>query len=443
MRKLSSDNDNYSIRSHPPIGDKTGGAVCFATNVPRKTIIKYRNNLEPMRKSILMKSSSESPSIVHLPLSKIKGNSIFKLLKRGNIENNINNYIKNQKLTDDLFIKLTKDPLIYSSCATSAFVHSYTPLHAKKKWTRKRLRNELIYPTEPTQSSAFVLPTGHVINKAYGMTYEDLVSHIPANLKQRSVRDLNITCTETFPVSRVNLYGYSGSELNLETVSKGNTETMLCPCKNHKKLLSLPDSSTFSSNPIYIEITDKNKKVLLPGAGSAPILSKQVTTIRSRHHNVSEEHHVDINNPVEISDELSLSKYEVISQQQKIASSAPPDKESTLLPISFKPVYGSGLVVLPTRGAPLALNCPCTDRKDGTYRIVNFSNSADENVYDDNNDDEENVVVQRDLVNFLNANPVYALKLTKQGPDFLDSWLVTGKPLSFMTCKDESIVSIK
>ena len=343
--------------------------------VPKEAVLRFRNLLEPKRvgKTFLGKPARTPVR----DLNTKKAFSVFSLLKRGHEP-------EDDQQDAHLFEVMGKDPLVYVSAVTSKFARDYSPFRAKAFMTRNQLKSKLVYPQPMANGSAFVLPTGHVINKAVRMTKEDLISWNPppsSSLDDDRHR-LTMDCANTDPVHRINVYGFAGSRNNKRAKQAAWVEMLVCNCSTHVGLLEAPDTATFSSNPDHIQVDIVRKCVLFPGAGTEPLQSRQVTAAAST------------------------------------------DGEL------FKPVYGSGLVTLPTAGAPISLNCPCTDRPDGIYPVTSEATADRDTV----------TILQRDIVGYLNANPVDTSKLLTTASS---SWIVSGKSVTSITCKGERIEKIE
>lgn len=305
------------------------------------------------------------------------------------------------KSSEDI-MRWGKDPLVYFSAVTSKFAKEYTPLHAKAAWCYSQIAGELVMPHSLSSGTAFVLPTGHVINKSAGMTAEDIIAHNPP--KPNSEIDLTAHCADAPVVSRTNLFGYAGSKSNLDSLKNNTTETLLCPCQSHRDRLEIPNSTTFSSSSDVIEVDVPNKKVLLPGAGTALFKSRQPTTF-----GVLKDH-------TETSVEVKAK-----------------EMHNTEVP-----VYGAGLVTLPIDGLPLSLNCICTDRKDGTYKV---SRPTSREIEGGGGVLEANVFY-RHVANYLNSNPTKAAALHSHVGKEGSTWLLDGGPINTVTCTNEQVSNL-
>nr|BDT62519.1 MAG: wsv325-like protein [Melicertus latisulcatus pemonivirus] len=338
--------------------------------------------------------------------------------------------VKYSKKNDTL--QWGQDPLVYFSAVTSKFASEYTPLHARRAWTSGQMNGQLIMPHPISSGSAFVLPTGHIINKSFGMTKRDLKAHNPPNPRVDS--DLQPSCTVAPRVTRTNLYGYAGSKKNLKAFQMNATETLLCPCKMHRHLLDEPDASTYALDPMTVEIHLRKKQALLPGPGIAPITSTQPTTVSAG----NQDHH-----------ETTIEK-RWNSQDKELEII---DADSLVVPTV--PIYGAGLVNLPVTGLPLAVNCICTDRPDGKYRVSRppiASNAKSETssqadgvleemtVNNPSLDQGGGIILYRHLASYLNSNSLKAAHLHSK---FQGYWAIDGAPISSIKCKDEQVVQLQ
>lgn len=294
-------------------------------------------------------------------------------------------------MPDDLKTKLASDPYINTSCVLSKFAKTYSPLHAKASWSDDQIADELVaapalsYGSALTASTstALVLPSGHVVNKAKLMTNDDRST--------LALSGYTIECAAADIASRINIFGYYNAPRNEEAYAKGETELHLCPCVNHEKELEAPFTGTYSQHPNEIVISASKKRALLPGAGLNPVKSSQA--VKSRRIDSTGEHSIPFD---------------------------PADVEVS--EVRYTPAYGTSLVNLPVEGElPIAVNCVCTNRPDGEY-----------DVGDDG-------IKYRDLSGWLNTNPLESLNLTR---DESGSWLASGKPVSKVRCLGERIVGV-
>lgn len=408
---------------------------------------RYRKVLTPLNlgKHILSKEGGEKEEEEdkNLPSPKRENISILKLLKDGHDSGKRKigprDIVSTSRVDDEaLFKKLSKDPIVYFSSATANYVKYFSPFRAKRFMTARQLNSSLIYPHPIKFGTAFILPTGHVVNKTYGMNDQDIKTWNPPPSGADDVLSGVITkdCTTTDPVHRMGLYGFYGSEGNETHEHNGTVEFLVCNCNSHKDLLQAPRAVTYSADPLGIRVNIPDKTVRLPGPGSTPIKSIQVTAAAHQVRGANGEHDID-KEPVQFLPEDGTHSME--------------------LPVIFKPVYGSGLVNLPQPGAPLALNCPCTDREDGVYRVYSNISSATNNNKNNNNNnsigssesvgepDHPRSILQRDLTGYLNANPIDAARLSVSSHDDRHnstSWMVTGNKITSITCKGERIDKI-
>lgn len=294
-------------------------------------------------------------------------------------------------LPDDLATKLASDPYVNTSCVLSKFAREFSPMHAKSSWGADQKADELLAAPAlssgsvltASTSTALVLPSGHVINKARKMTNGD-----------RSTLTLSgytPECAAVDIASRINIFGYHNAPRNEDAYARGETELHLCPCINHHKELEAPYEGSYSEHPEEIVISAARKRALLPGAGLNPIESTQA--LKSRRNN----------NTGEDSIEFDPARSEVME-------------------VRHTPAYGTTLVNLPVEGElPIAVNCICTDRPDGEYSIG------------------ENNIRYRDIAGWLNTNPLESLNLSK---DENGSWLASGRPVTKVRCMGETIAGV-
>lgn len=417
----------------------------FARGLSKRSVMKFQRCLTPKRVGhALVKPGLDALAQERKTLSKFPGKSTTNAGDgvHGKSEEvdqslvNISAKLEEPKdtkyLKQDTMLRWGQDPLVYFSAVTSKFVCDYTPLHARRAWTNGQINGQLIMPHPISSGSAFVLPTGHVINKSFGMTKEDLVAYNPPDPEVDE--DVQLSCTVAPKVTRTNLYGYAGSKNNHSALQNNATETLLCPCDNHQNLLKEPDASTYASDHMTIEIRLDKKQALLPGPGIAPITSIQPTTISAGDH----DHH-----------ETTIGRrWDTHNGDLEIV-----ETDSIVAPTV--PVYGSGLINLPVSNLPLAVNCICTDRQDGTYRVsrppidsnmtsvaANQTDGALEEMTANNPspDNGKGIILYRHLASYLNANPMKAVALHSQ---YGGTWAIDGGPISTVTCKDEQVVYLK
>nr|BDT63006.1 MAG: wsv325-like protein [Trachysalambria curvirostris nimavirus] len=400
---------SLGIRSNRLMTDGGSESVSFlGSGAPRELVFRFRQLLEPERVGRDLAGGEapdtegeDAPSATDMK----DRPSILATMKRGPTP-----HASTQSRDNLLFKTMGRDPLLYMSAATSKFVREYSPFRARAFMSKKQLANQLVCPVPLESGTAFVLPTGHVVNKAYGMTIEDL--HTWNRPDSEKAHLLTESCARANPVHRINVFGFGGSHRNARAKELSSVETLVCNCPDHHNSLQEPDPTTYSSNAKYIMVDVSKKQVLFPGPGSYPLQSTQVTAVSSSGNGAAGEEDIRIST-------VSLdSDYEHKSNNHKIF---------------FKPVYGTGLVTLPAPGAPLGLNCPCTDRPDGLYHVVSKFNGAEMSA--------GNAFLRRDVVGYLNANPTEAASLSDTGSS--SSWLATGKAISIITCKGEKIVGMQ
>nr|WOG35235.1 wsv325-like protein [White spot syndrome virus] len=378
--------------------------------VPRKMMEKYRSDLSPKNVGEYILPSEKETDKLKSDYKKGKKVGLLTALSNGHDSNKRiigpRDLISRDDVKDKSYVfkRLSKDPLVYYSSATSKYVRKFSPFRAKKFMTSTQLGSKLVYPHPIRYGTAFVLPTGYVINKAYGMDNEDLHTWNPPSssvLVPDSNNDrLTVECAKTDPTHRIGIYGFGGSDDNRRAKEEGYVEMLLCNCDNHKDLLKAPLITEYSTNPTEIQVDVAAKRVLFPAPGSEPVKSSQVTSAAHQLDGATGEHDIS-HEPVKLSD---TGDYAVES------------------PIVFKPVYGTSLVNLPETGSPLALNCPCTDKADGIYQV-----------------NQKGGILYRDMVGYLNANPVEAASLSSSDSS---SWLTTGNKISSVTCEGEKIKKI-
>nr|BDV49772.1 MAG: wsv325-like protein [Penaeus semisulcatus pemonivirus] len=428
-----------------PIGGGRRSRLLFARGLTKRLVMKFQTCLTPKRVGhALVKPGLDALAKDREMFSKFADKSTTNTRKsvRGESEeagqslvNMLSSKLKqasdNRYRKKDNVLKWGQDPLVYFSAVTSKFVSEYTPLHAHRAWTIGQITGQLIMPHPITSGSAFVLPTGHIINKSFGMTKEDIMAYNPPD--PEIDEDIQPSCTVAPKVTRTNLYGYAGSKKNLSAYEKNTTETLLCTCNNHKNLLEEPDVSTYASNPMAIEIYLDKKQALLPGPGIAPITSIQPTTISAG----DQDHHETAIGRRRDSQNHDL---EIVENNSIVAPTVP--------------VYGAGLINLPVSKLPIAVNCICTDRPDGIYRvsrppinsnIIPVAASQTDGALEEmtaNNpiaDKQGGFILYRHLASYLNANPIKAINLHSQYGGF---WAIDGGPISTVTCKDEQVVCL-
>ena len=441
------------VRSNRLMTNGGNESVAFVGGgAPREAMLRFVKLLEPERVGNTFVGKPAGAPLQDKQIDNKKSVGILSILKRGHepekmtAESNgqqmeehkqeglLGQLISRKSNDNVLFELMGKDPLIYFSAATSKFVKNYSPFRAKAFMTKNQLMGKLVCPQPTVSGSAFVLPTGHVINKAIQVTEEDLEAWNPPpasdttpDASSRSLltpqgdsnrHRLTDDCSRSDPIHRINLYGFAGSQSNKLAKQFASVEMLVCNCPTHASLLEAPDASTYSSVPDQIQVNVVAKRVLFPGPGTEPLQSRQVTAAAHLVNGAGGEHDIS-DEPVTVpaSDDYSPSG-----------------------PVVYKPVYGSGLVTLPTPGAPICLNGPCTDRPDGIYPVTNKVDST--GVARQSRTD---TILQRDIVGYLNANPVEASKLTigHDSEHIISSWVATGRSVSAIMCKGERIERIK
>lgn len=407
---------------------ETPGALEFVGGrISKKVMDRYRKVLTPLnlgRHVLSMEGieEKEQEEMENQPMKKKRKKvSILKMLKNGHDSHKRNigprGIISASRVDEEaLFKKLSKDPMVYFSSVTSNYVKYFSPFRAKRFMTTRQLNSNLVYPQPIKFGTAFILPTGHVINKMYDMDDKDLKTWNPPTTSSTDLSGvITKDCATTDLVHRIGLYGFHGNE---KQEHEGTVEFLVCNCSSHKDLLQAPMEGGYSSEHLNIQVSIPEKTVLLPGPGSTPIRSTQVTAAAHQVQGVSGEHDIDMDPNIQAS---------------------PSYTHGMGIPVEFKPVYGTGLVNLPQPGAPLALNCPCTDRADGVYKVYLSTANGEEQ----NND---RFILQRDLTGYMNANPIDAARLSVSSHDARHnnstSWMVTGNKITSITCTGERIDKI-
>lgn len=371
-------------------------SVKYVNGATPKMVAMYRKSLT---KSELKLSSGEarteqerSRNLMHLLRDGGQNMSISDALKQ--ITSSIKDVEESRdplNMSEDLKTKLASDPYVNTSCVLSKFAKEYSPLHAKASWSNEQIADELVAAPALSSgsvltasiSTALVLPSGHVVNKAKMMTDDDRST--------LALSGYTPECAAADIASRINIFGYHNAPRNEEAYARGETELHLCPCINHENELEAPFVGTYSQQPDEIVISASDKRALLPGAGLNPVKSSQA--VKSRRNESTGEHSIP-------SDPANVEVSEV----------------------KHTPAYGTSLVNLPVEGEmPIAVNCVCTDRADGEYDVGG------------------DVIRYRDLAGWLNTNPLESLNLTRVESG---SWLAAGKPVSKVRCLGERIVGV-
>lgn len=282
-------NQEATVTSSSSLHDES---VRYVSGANRKTVARFRRDLVA-NPSGTTTSSNTSPSKNTTITSRFprRRKKLFHLLRDGgegeaisNIYRQITSSIKDIELYYDhnrlpkvLFDKLEADPYINAAAVLSKYAKVFSPMHAKSTWSTEQLNGLLVTPDtvtgnldrlESDTSTALVLPSGYVVNKARRMSGEDretlfLVGYTPE-------------CSEADIASRTNLFGYNNAP-------SGNTELLLCPCANHKDELQEPYEDTYSQNVDEIQVSIDKKRALLPGEDLDPIASTQTLKNRSIH----------------------------------------------------------------------------------------------------------------------------------------------------------------
>nr|BDU62219.1 wsv325-like protein [Chionoecetes opilio bacilliform virus]GAV93223.1 envelope protein [Chionoecetes opilio bacilliform virus] len=413
----------HTIRSNKVFG-ANGAIFVSGEGLTNDTVFKFRDMIEPERVGQTFLEGGNIKSSIPDKEKVIKKKSLLPLLKNGC--DKTENYMLYEKgfgffdkmfggVNDSqLFEKMGRDPLLYMSCATSKFAYKFSPFKAKRFTSKSQLNNMLVYPHPVDNGTAFILPSGRVINKAKRMDHEDLATwNRPVSGTVDTAKILTSDCAEAPPVSRINVYGFSGSPDNLAAKSDSSVETLVCKCKTHIDLLKAPDPTTYSSDPSVIQVDILRKRVLFPGPGTEPLQSRQVTTTSRVAKGAGGEYDIH-DTPLAVSQD---------------------GQNETSNIVKNNPVYGSGLVTLPLPGAPIRLNCPCTDRSDGTYAVENKGMGYTDDV-----------ILQKDIASYLNANTMDVARFTVEDEEdevLKKTWLTTGKNISSITCKNETIKKIR
>lgn len=268
---------SLSVRSERLITNGGNKNVAFVGGgAPEETVFKFRKLLKPEKMEKVFLGGNTKKNTKEEKPEKKKKPSILSLLKRGHEPKKGEGvFISSSKYDDDiLFERMGKDPLVFMSAVTSKFVREYSPFHAKVFKTKSQLNNKLVYPQPIKRGTAFVLPTGHVINKAVQMTVEDLHTwNPPPNNNNNSDRYLTTSCAAADPVHRINVYGFAGSQNNKRARQTSTVEMLVCNCPVHKNLLEAPDPASYSSNPDHIQVDVDGQRVLFPGPGTEPLRS--------------------------------------------------------------------------------------------------------------------------------------------------------------------------
>jgi hypothetical protein len=371
-------------------------SVKYVNGATPKMVAMYRKSLT---KSGLKLSSDKAKSerersrkLLHLLRDRGENISISDAFKQ--ITSSIKDVEESREplnIPDVLKTKLALDPYVNTSCVLSKFARAYSPMHAKTSWSNEQQMSELVVAPAlssgsvltASTSTALVLPSGHVVNKAKMMTDDDRSTLALAGYTPE--------CAAADIASRINIFGYHNAPRNEEAYARGETELHLCPCVNHEKELEAPFTGSYSQQPDEIVISTSKKRALLPGAGLNPVASSQAVISRRNE---------------------STGEYSIPSDPANVEVSE----------VSHTPAYGTSLVNLPVEGEmPIAVNCVCTDRADGEYDIGG------------------DVLKYRDLAGWLNTNPLESLNLTRGESG---SWLASGKPVSKVRCSGERIVGV-
>ena len=377
---------NFLVRSSESITDK---GVQYVSGATLPLVVKYRDEKRNVLLSEISAERKHSLDVLKKDNSGTRGggNGIITAGKQ------IICFLKSAGQHDDrnVYEMLHKDPLIFMAAAASDFAHNYSPFHAKKFMSKKQ--GNPFFQKPQQEGTAFVLPLGYVVNKSVGMDDQDLET---LTFKEAPDSDkITPRCATSPFVTRTNIFGYENSARNSLALINGTTEVLVCPCSDHASLLEAPDKDSFSKDPTTIEFVEEEKEYRFPTPGLSAIRNRQVTTQR----------HASTDKP---------------NTQEKDSVPAVNDDVET----RTVPVYGTNLVVLPDQNFTLALNCPCTGRKDGTYSVGK----------------EPGGLLYRDVMGYFNANPVHTLHASR---DNKNAWIATGKSITSITCEGELMKAIQ
>nr|BDT63212.1 MAG: wsv325-like protein [Hemigrapsus takanoi nimavirus] len=268
-------NQEASVTSSSSLHDES---VRYVSGANRKTVARFRRDLVANPSGTTITSSNTSPSKNAAITSRFprRRKKLFHLLRDGGESKSISNiykqimssirdielYYDRNRLPKVLFDKLEADPYINTAVVLSKYAKLFSPMHAKSTWSTEQLNGRLVTPDivtgnldrlESGTSTALVLPSGYVVNKARRMTKEDrealyLVGYTPE-------------CSEADIASRINLFGYNNAHRNEEALAShcGNIELLLCPCANHKDELQEPYEDTYSQNVDEIQVSIDKK----------------------------------------------------------------------------------------------------------------------------------------------------------------------------------------
>lgn len=229
-------NQEASVTSLSSIHDES---VRYVSGASRKVVARFRRDLVANynNNTSLSKITSRCPrrrkKLFHLLRDGGEGGAISNIYRQ--ITSSIRDielYYDRNRLPKVLFNKLEADPYINTSAVLSKYAKVFSPMHAKSTWSNEQLNGLLVTPgrLESGISTALVLPSGYVVNKARRMTKGD----------REALVGYTLECSEEDIASKI-----SNVPKNKDTLANGSTALLLCPCANHKdELLAELENST-------------------------------------------------------------------------------------------------------------------------------------------------------------------------------------------------------
>lgn len=183
-------NQEASVTSSSSLHDES---TRYVSGANRKTIVRFRRDLvaSPSGTTTTTTYTSKNAAIISRRRKKL-----FHLLRDGGEGEAISNvyrqitssirdielYYDRNKLPKVLFDKLEADPFINTAAVLSKYAKVFSPMHTRSTWSAEQLNGLLVTPDiitgnlgrlESGTSTALVLPSRYVVNKARRMTEKD------------------------------------------------------------------------------------------------------------------------------------------------------------------------------------------------------------------------------------------------------------------------------
>ncbi|KAK3874372.1 hypothetical protein Pcinc_020667 [Petrolisthes cinctipes] len=147
-----------------------------------KVVARYRRALVKQQQSATATPTTKKKrrsTLLHLLRDGGEGKAMANIFKKlTSFVRDIEMYYDDNELPSSLRDKLAADPYVNTSSIFSKFAKLYSPMHAKASWSAEQLITASPFSMGSTAvsstSTALVLPTGHMVNKALFMTEKDI-----------------------------------------------------------------------------------------------------------------------------------------------------------------------------------------------------------------------------------------------------------------------------